>query len=109
MTPADLQGLLAQARELQTRLAAVRESLAKRTVEGSAGGGLVTAVATGDLRIERVVIDPELLAGDDPALLQDLVAAAVNAALANAQRMAQEEFQKITGLPAGLAGLGGPG
>lgn len=105
--PPDLQGLLAQARALQERLTSAREALSRRTVEGSAGGGLVTAVATGDLRIQRITIDPEVLEGGDPALLQDLVTAAVNAALANAQRMAQEEIQRVTGLPAGLPGLGG--
>lgn len=108
MTRPELGSLLEQARELQTRLAAVRRELARRTVEGSAGGGLVVAVATGELRIQRVTIDPELLAGADREMLQDLVAAAVNAALAQARSMAQEELQKATGLPLGLGVLGGP-
>jgi DNA-binding YbaB/EbfC family protein len=108
MTRPELGSLLEQAREMQTRLAAVRRELARRTVEGSAGGGLVTAVATGELHIQRVTIDPELLAGADREMLQDLVAAAVNAALAQARSMAQEELQKATGLPLGLGVLGGP-
>lgn len=109
MSRPDLGALLAQAKEIQTRIAEVRRDLARRTVEGSAGGGLVTAIATGELRIQGIKIDPELLAGGDPELLQDLVAAAVNAALGNAQRMAQEELQKVAGLPLGLNVLGGPG
>jgi DNA-binding YbaB/EbfC family protein len=108
MTRPELGALLEQAREMQTRLAAVRRELARRTVEGSAGGGLVVAVATGELRIQRVTIDPELLAGADREMLQDLVAAAVNAALTQARSMAQEELQKATGLPLGLGVLGGP-
>lgn len=101
--------LLARAREVQERLASLQRELASREVEGSAGGGLVKAVATGDLRIRRLEIEPELLARDDRELLQDLVAGAVNAALENAQRMAQDELGRATGLPAGLVpGGGGP-
>lgn len=115
MNRPDLGALLSQARELQGRLAAVRRELAARTVEGSAGGGLVTAVATGELRLQSVRIDPELLARADRDMLQDLVTAAVNAALDEARRLAQAELQKVTGLPAGPGGfdplewLRGPG
>jgi DNA-binding YbaB/EbfC family protein len=84
---------------MQERLSALQRELARRTVEGSAGGGLVTVTATGELRILRIAIDPGLLAGGDRELLQDLVAAAVNAAIANAQRMAQEEMARVAGVP----------
>ena len=57
---------------------------------------MVTAVATGALRILEVRIEPSLLASGDQPMLQDLVAAAVNAALANAQRMIQEEMQRAS-------------
>ncbi len=63
----------------------------------------MTAVASGDLRIRSVSIDPQLLEGGDRDMLGDLVAAAVNAALANAQRMVQEEMQRVAGVP--LAGI----
>ncbi len=99
-----MRDLLARAQEMQTRLASAQRELARRTVEASAGGGMVTAVATGDLRIAEVRIEPSVLEAGDRAMLQDLVAAAVNAALARAQQMAQEEMQKIAGV-AGLPGL----
>jgi hypothetical protein len=83
-----MRDLLARAQEMQTRLAAAQRELARRTVEASAGGGMVTAVATGDLRIAEVRIEPSVLEAGDRAMLQDLVAAAVNAALARAQQMA---------------------
>ncbi|MAE96404.1 MAG: YbaB/EbfC family nucleoid-associated protein [Deltaproteobacteria bacterium] len=98
-----LGGLFAKAQEMQSRLAQLQQELARRTVDGQAGGGMVRVVASGDLRIQEIRIEPQLLESGDMAMLQDLVAAAVNAALAEAQRMVQEEMQKA----AGLAGLGG--
>ena len=86
-----------KAQEVQSRVAQAQQDLARRSVEGSAGGGMVTAVATGELRIREIRIEPALLAGEDRAMLQDLVAAAVNAALAAAQKMVQEELQRVAG------------
>lgn len=108
----DLRELLQRAQDVQQRLANAQRELARRTVEASAGGGLVTAVASGDLRIREVTIDPALLAQHDRAMLQDLVAAAVNAALAAASHMAQEEMQRLaaaSGIPFPPGGLGMPG
>lgn len=109
----DLRELLQRAQEVQQRLANAQRELARRTVEASAGGGLVTAVATGDLRITEIRIDPAFFAQNDRPMLQDLVAAAVNAALAAAGRMAQEELQRLAAAsgmplpPGALGGLGG--
>ncbi len=96
MNPADLGPLMAKAKEAQAKMAELQRELALRRVDGSAGGGMVTAVATGELRILSIEIEPGLLASDDREMLQDLVAAAVNAALANAQKMVQEEFQRAS-------------
>jgi len=106
----DLGTLLRRAQEVQARMAELQRDLARRRVEGTSGAGLVRAVATGELRILEVEIDPQLLAGGDRAMLQDLVAAAVNAALSQAQRMVQEEMQRAAAamqLP-GAGGSGGP-
>jgi len=106
----DLGKLLQQAQQMQSRMAELQRELAARRVEGSAGGGMVTAVASGDLRILEVRIEPSLVEERDRAMIQDLCAAAVNAALQNAQRMVQEEVQKAAGgLPLPVPGLGGPG
>jgi hypothetical protein len=88
---------MARAREMQERLARVQQELATRRVEGSAGGGMVTAVASGELRILQVEIEPSLLEGGDRAMIQDLEASAVNAALTNAQKMIQQELQQVSG------------
>jgi DNA-binding YbaB/EbfC family protein len=93
---ADLGQLLEKAREAQARLQALQQELARRRVEGSAGGGMVTAVASGELRILELRIEPALVESGDRAMIQDLCAAAVNAALASAQRMIQEEMQRAS-------------
>lgn len=94
MSAPDLGSLLRRAQEVQERMAALQRDLARRRVEGTSGAGMVRAVAGGDLRIVEIEIDPKLLAGGDRAMLQDLVAAAVNAALGQAQQMVQEEMQR---------------
>jgi hypothetical protein len=108
MSQPDLGAFLEKARAAQEKLQALQRDLALRRVEGSAGGGMVTAVATGALRVLEIRIERKLVESGDLDMLQDLVAAAVNAALGNAQRMIQEEMQRAS---AGLVlpGPGGPG
>ena len=108
MSEPELGQLMAQAREMQTRLAELQRDLARRRVEGAAGGGMVTAVASGELRILEIRIEPSLLESSDRAMIQDLIAAAVNVALTNAQRMVQEEIQRAS-MGFGLPGAAGPG
>lgn len=98
MSQPDWNDLVKKAQEMQTRVAEAQREIARRSVEGSAGGGMVTAVATGELRIREIRIEPSLVEGGDLAMLQDLVAAAVNAALAAAQKMIQEELQRAAGV-----------
>jgi DNA-binding YbaB/EbfC family protein len=93
----DLGGLFKQAQQLQERLAAVQDDLAARTVEGSAGGGMVTAVVNGRLEVTAVRIDPSVLERPDREMLQDLVVAAVNAGIRAAQQMMADEMGKVTG------------
>jgi len=108
MTEPDLSSLLEKAREAQEKLQTVQRDLASRTVEGSAGGGMVTAIVSGALRVIEIRIESALFESGDREMLQDLTAAAVNAALTNAQRMIQEEMQRASsGL--GLPGFGGEG
>ena len=111
MSPPSITDLLQKAQQMQGKLADLQRDLATRRYEGSAGGGMVTAVASGELRILGLTIEPGLVQGGDVEMIQDLCAAACNAALANAQQGAQEEMQRLTGslgIP-GLGGLGGLG
>jgi DNA-binding YbaB/EbfC family protein len=108
MTPPELGDLLKQAQEAQAKIAKLQEALAQRRIEGEAGGGMVTVVVSGALRILEIKIDPSLFQAGDQEMIQDLTAAAINAALSNAQRIAQEEFQRASmGLQ--LPGMPGPG
>jgi DNA-binding YbaB/EbfC family protein len=108
MTSPDLADLFQKAQQAQQKIAQLQRELAQRRVEGQSGGGMVTVVATGALQILEIRFEPSLLESGDTAMVQDLTAAAVNAALTNAQRMVQEEFQRASiGLQ--LPGSVGPG
>ncbi len=91
------RNFLKQAQQIQARLAKAQEELESETVGGSAGGGVVKVVATGKQTIESVTIDPAAVDPDDVEMLQDLVLAAVNDALANSQALVQERLGAITG------------
>lgn len=110
MSTPDIGKLLSRAKEMQSKLAAVQASLATRRIEGTAGGGMVRAIVDGQMRVLDIQIEPQMIETGDPQMLGDLCAAAVNAALANAQRVAQEEMQKATGgVGGGLGADGGMG
>ncbi len=96
MTPPELGDLLKQAQEAQAKIAELQRSLAQRRIKGESGGGMVEVVVSGALRVLEVKIDPSLFAAGDQAMIQDLTAAAVNAAMTNAQQMVQEEFQRAS-------------
>ncbi len=89
--------LIKQAQKVQQEMARVQAELANITVEGSAGGGMVKVIANCQNQILEVKIEPEVIDPEDKDMLEDLVAAAVNQALENAQRRAQEEMAKVTG------------
>ena len=89
--------IMRQAQKMQEQMAKVQEEAAHKTVEATAGGGMVTVTANGrqevvSLRIEREVVNP-----DDVEMLQDLVAAAVNEALKKSREMMAEEMKALTG------------
>jgi hypothetical protein len=93
----NMGNMLKRAQQLQAHMAKLKEELAQREVTASAGGGAVTATATCDLKLKSVVIEDELAKGGDKDLLQDLVLAACNAALDQAQSVAGAEMSKLTG------------
>lgn len=92
-----LDTIMKQAQELQERLGRIQEDAGAHTVEGSAGGGMVTAVVSGRLELVSLRIDPSVLAGGDLDMLQDLVVAAVNQGIRAAQAMMTDEMKKLTG------------
>jgi DNA-binding YbaB/EbfC family protein len=88
--------LLKQAQKFQAKMAELQEELNQRTVEASAGGGMVTVVANGKQEVLSIVIDPEVVDPKDVEMLQDLILAAVNDALNRAKEMSNEEMGKLT-------------
>jgi hypothetical protein len=102
-----MQQLMKQAQKMQRDLAAAQEQLAATTVQGTAGGGLVTATLTGAGELTAITIDPKAIDPDDVETLQDLVVAAVR----DAKRESDELTARTMGpLTAGMGGgLGLPG
>ena len=97
--------LAKMAQQMQAEMARVQAELAEMTLEGSAGGGAVTAVVSGQQELVSLRIDPEVVDADDVEMLQDLVTAAVNDGLRLARQTAEEKMARVTGgmrLPPGL-------
>lgn len=92
-----LGDIMREAQKLQGQMQKLQEEAKKKTVEASAGGGMVTVVANGanelvSIRIEKDVVNPE-----DVEMLQDLILVAANEALRRAQQMVNEEMGRLTG------------
>ncbi len=100
----NIQKLMKEAQKAQKKMAEAQERLAAMTVEGTAGGGLVTVTANGDGAVVSVKIDPSAVDPDDVDLLEDLVTAAVNEAQRKAKELQESELGAAMG---GLGGLGG--
>ena len=97
-----LAGLMIQAQAMQDNLKKAQDELAFIEVEGQSGNGLVKVLMTCKHEVRRITIDPSLLA-DDKDMLEDLVAAAFNAAVRQAEEVSQQKLGKLTaGLPAGM-------
>lgn len=91
------QAMLKQAQKMQAKIQAVQEEASRETVEATAGGGMVTATVYGDLRIKSITIDPEALDPEDVDMLQDMIVAAVNEGIADAQAMVEQRMSAVTG------------
>jgi DNA-binding YbaB/EbfC family protein len=89
--------LMREVQRIQSEMIRVQEEAKTRTVEASAGGGVVVAVANGAGEIVSIKIEKDVVNPDDIEMLQDLIVAAVNEALKRAQEMVQEEMAKLTG------------
>ncbi len=89
--------MMKQAQKLQKKMLKTQEELAKKTVEASAGGGMVKVIANGSQKIESIVLEKEVVDPEDVEMLQDLVLAAVNDALNKSQEMVSSEMGKLTG------------
>jgi len=98
-----IKQMMKQMKKVQAEMERLQEDMAGRTVEASAGGGMVTVVANGKQEIVSVKIDPEVVSADEVEMLEDLIVAATNEAFRKVQDMMAAEMGKLTG------GLGIPG
>jgi DNA-binding YbaB/EbfC family protein len=106
----DPSNLMSQMQEMQQQMANQQEALANETISVSAGGGVITIEITGHQRVQSIQIQPEIVDPDDIEMLQDLLVAAVNAAIEQSQAMAAEKMEGLTGgmgINDLLGGLGG--
>jgi DNA-binding YbaB/EbfC family protein len=92
----NINNLLKQAQNFQKKLEEKQQELETRTVEASAGGGAVSAVANGKKQIIELNIKPEVVDPDDIEMLEDLILAAVNEALKRSEEMIATEMGKLT-------------
>ena len=92
----NMGNLMKQAQQFQAKMTKLQEELGDRTVEATAGGGMVTVVANGRQEVVSVKIDPEVIDPADAEMLEDLIQAAVNDALTRAKNMVNEEMGKLT-------------
>ncbi len=93
----DLGSIMEQAKAMQDRIADLQADVGAKTVEASAGGGMVTAKVNGKLEVVSLSIEPEVINDGDREMLQDLVAAAVNEGIRKAQALMTEEMSRLTG------------
>lgn len=99
----NMQQLAMKAQKLQQQMAEKQAELEERTYEASAGGGMVTATVSGKKQLVSLSIKPEAVDPEDVEMLQDMIIAAVNEAVKQADEATESEMGKLTG------GLGMPG
>ena len=102
----DMFNMMGKVKELQARMKEAQDNLGNVKASGESGGGMVKATVNGKKQVLSIDVDPTLLKGDDRVILQDLIVAAVNKALDEADGLAKEELRKSTeGILPNIPGL----
>ncbi len=101
----NMNNLMKQAKKMQKQMEKTQAELENKEVTATAGGGVVEVVVTGKRELKSITIDPEVVDSDDVETLEDLVMAAVNEGLRQAEELTNKEMAKVTGgmgLPGGM-------
>lgn len=93
----DMKQMMRQAQKMQKELNKAQEEIVTMSFEATAGGGMVTAVASGDMAITSLTIDPDAVDPEDVEMLQDMVVAAVNEALRGVSELSNQRMSAVTG------------
>lgn len=93
----NMNQMMKQVKKMQEQMMKAQEELGSKTVEGTAGGGVVAITVNGHKKVLDVTIQPEAVDPDDVEMLQDLILAAMNDALAKADELANQDMGKFTG------------
>ena len=110
MAMPNMQAMMKQMQRMQEKMAQVQAELEQKIVTSEAGGGMVKVTANGKQQLMKIRIEKEVINPDDAEMLEDLIVAAVNKALDDSQKMAQDEMNKATsGLLPNIPGLNLPG
>jgi len=91
------QGVMQQIQQLQEQMLKAQEQLAEEQVNGSAGGGAVQVVVTGDQRVLSVSVDPGLIEDGDQEILEDLILTAINQGLDESRKLAESKLGPLAG------------
>ncbi|MBE6728929.1 MAG: YbaB/EbfC family nucleoid-associated protein [Ruminococcaceae bacterium] len=95
--PSNMNAMIKQAQKMQEDMATLQADLEQREYEGTAGGSSVSVIVDGKHKIKKLTIDPSIIDPDDTEMIEDLVTVAVNAAIDQASKTAEEEMGAITG------------
>jgi nucleoid-associated protein EbfC len=93
----DVTSIMQQAQQMQAKLIEIQQELAKKTVQGSAGGGMVTVTVNGRGEVLSISIEKEMISPNEAEMLQDLIVAATNDGLRRAKELGRQEMGKLTG------------
>jgi len=93
----DMQQMMKKAQQMQSKMSEVQDELSNKTVDASAGGGVVTVTVNGDQEVVDIDIEPDAMDPEDPEMLEDLILAATNEAMRKIQDLISEEMNKVTG------------
>lgn len=93
----DLSSIMQQAKVMQEKMAQIQQDLARKTITGSAGGGMVEVTVNGQGEVLAVTVEPVVIDPKEAGMLQDLLVAATNDALRKAKELSKEELGRLTG------------
>lgn len=93
----DMNNIMQQAQQMQAKMAEIQEQLAKKSITGNAGGGMVNVTVNGQGEVLAISIEEPLLVAEEKEMLQDLIVAATNDGLRKAKELGKDEMKQLTG------------